>query len=101
MKNEAHTLATDKKPESAVDVVELGQAGTNKWTDRCSLPLDIDRTLCIRESQTKAEIVSTECIEKLIIMNSNARSWRDPADDTVDLTEPRFESFCMANGRSP
>lgn len=101
LKNEAHLLATDKKLEGAVDVLEVRRAGTNNWTDRRSLPLDIDRNLCIRESQTKAESVSTECIEKMIIMTSNAMSWRDPVDDIVDLTEPRFESFCMANGRSP
>lgn len=100
MKSEAHMLIPDKKSESPVDV-ELRRAGTNNWTDRCSLPLDIDRTLCIGDSQTKAVSVSAEYIERLIIMTSNARSWRGPADETVDLTEPRFESFCMANGRSP
>ncbi|RVW38837.1 Receptor-like serine/threonine-protein kinase NCRK [Vitis vinifera] len=90
------TIAPDKSRRRNIPVnffqspvdVELRRAGTNKWTDRCSLPLDIDRTLCIGDSQTKAVSVSAEYIERLIIMTSNARSWRGPADETVDLTEP-------------
>lgn len=101
MKTDAQMLIPDKKSEDAVDAGELRRAGTNKWTDRCSLPLDIDRTLCIEDNQPKAESVSAKYIERLIIMTSNARSCRDPVDEIVDLTEPRFESFCMANGKSP
>ncbi|EOY34403.1 hypothetical protein QUC31_018463 [Theobroma cacao] len=42
-----------------------------------------------------------ECMERLILLSSNARSWRVNDDEAVDLTEPRFESFRMANVKSP
>ncbi|CAM8970180.1 unnamed protein product [Rhodiola kirilowii] len=42
------------------------------------------------------QTLSPEYIEQLILLTSNARSWRAPDDDQiVDLTEPRFESFCL------
>lgn len=42
-----------------------------------------------------------EYMERLLLLSSNARSWRVSDDEAVDLTEPRFEYFHIANFKSP
>ncbi|CAN1253102.1 Receptor-like serine/threonine-protein kinase NCRK [Linum perenne] len=48
-----------------------------------------------------ADAVSAEYMERLILLTSNARSVRASEDEVVDITEPRFESFRVANMKSP
>lgn len=62
-----------------------------------SLALDIRSYPCTKMGEKEAGCVTVEYIEKLILLASNARSWHSQEDETVDLTEPRFESFCMSN----
>lgn len=40
---------------------------------------------------------SAEHIDRLIFLSSRPKSWHSQDDEAVDLTEPRFESFCMEN----
>lgn len=75
---------------------ELRRDKSGKCSHRCSLPLDIDRNLGVERSEDKA---TDNFMEKLILLTSNTRSWRAYDDETVDLTEPRFESFSIANAR--
>ncbi|XP_043706294.1 receptor-like serine/threonine-protein kinase NCRK [Telopea speciosissima] len=82
-----------------IDAGSLRRIASDRWSARCSLPLSLDRTLCIEDSKKEADTaMSAECIEKLILLTS--KSWRAPDDETVDLTEPRFESFSMASIQS-
>ncbi|KAF3454979.1 hypothetical protein FNV43_RR05427 [Rhamnella rubrinervis] len=87
-------LGTPKDAEE-----ELSRVLSGKWLARCSLPLDIERTLCAENS--KENTLSAEYMERLILLTSKARSRRASDDETVDITEPRFESFCMGNVYSP
>ncbi|PIN07658.1 Serine/threonine protein kinase [Handroanthus impetiginosus] len=48
------------------------------------------------KNEKKADDSSTD-IEKLMLLTSKSRSWRFQDDETVDITEPRFESFCLSN----
>ncbi|KAK6936066.1 Protein kinase domain, partial [Dillenia turbinata] len=81
---------------------ELKRTTSNdRWSPRCSLPVSIDRALCIGNYRIEADHLSAEYIERLILLSSKARSWHTQDDETVDLTEPRLESFCMANFKSP
>ncbi|XWS53297.1 hypothetical protein CRYUN_Cryun11dG0144800 [Craigia yunnanensis] len=81
MKNEEHT------PTASVKSAES------------SLPLGMDGIGIIGK---QIGTLPAECMERLVLLSSNARSWRVPDDEAVvDLTEPRFESFHMANVKSP
>ncbi|XP_050947690.1 receptor-like serine/threonine-protein kinase NCRK isoform X2 [Cucumis melo] len=77
------------------------QASSRKWLDRYSLPLDIDRSLCA-DNYGNQDIVSFENMKTLIPFTSMGNNLQVQAtdDETVDLTEPRFESFCIMNVKS-
>ena len=77
------------------------QASSRKWLDRYSLPLDIDRSLCA-DNYGNQDIVSFENMKTLVPFTSKGNNLRvqGPDDETVDLTEPRFESFCIVNVKS-
>lgn len=80
----------------SIDDVTPRQASSRKWLDRYSLPLDIDRSLCAGNNGNQ-DIVSMERLVPLTLKGSNLQA---PDDETVDLTEPRFESFCIVNVKS-
>lgn len=101
MKDELDVHRYDNQARGPIDAEELRRTTSNKWSARYSLPLDVDSTLCVGIAGQEEDTVSTEYIDRLILLTSKARSWRAPDDETVDLTEPRFESFCMANVKSP
>lgn len=84
-----------------IDAEEIRRTPSSKSSTRSSLPVDIDRNLCVGNNSKEADADSAEYIERLILLTSNARSWRGSDEETVDLTEPRFESFRMANIKSP
>ncbi|KAK9280448.1 hypothetical protein L1049_014139 [Liquidambar formosana] len=98
MKSEPDIERPGNQAENPVNA-EFMRATSNGWSARCSLPLDIDRTLGI--GNKKKEVDSVSYMERLILLTSQARSWRVKEDESVDLTEPRFESFSMANVKSP
>lgn len=84
-----------------IDDVMARQASSRKWLDRYSLPLDIDRSLCTGNYDNQ-DIVSFEHMERRVRLALKGRNLQvqAPDDETVDLTEPRFESFCIVNVRS-
>ncbi|KAJ0963758.1 hypothetical protein J5N97_028880 [Dioscorea zingiberensis] len=70
-----------------------------RWNARSSWPLAVDRNLC-KATQNNADttVLSAEYMEKLLFMTSRGnQSGRASDDGTVDLTEPRFESFVQSN----
>ncbi|KAF8395243.1 hypothetical protein HHK36_019185 [Tetracentron sinense] len=100
-KSVAEMERPDERDEGPIGAEELRRATSGRWSARCSLPLTVDRTLGVENSGNMADsVMSAGYVERLILLTSKARSWRAPDDETVDLTEPRFESFCMANVRS-
>ncbi|KAI4322281.1 hypothetical protein L6164_021992 [Bauhinia variegata] len=66
---------------------------SSKYSARYSLPLNIDRNLCAGNKTQKTDTVSAESMEILL----TSKSLDDDEAEVVDLTEPRFESFCMTN----
>ena len=87
-----------------IDDVTTRQASSRKWLDRHSLPLDIDRSLCAG-NYSNQDVVSFECIERPVppsTLEGNNHQVQASDDETVDLTEPWLESFCIANvNKSP
>ncbi|XP_043701055.1 receptor-like serine/threonine-protein kinase NCRK isoform X2 [Telopea speciosissima] len=73
-----------------IDAESLQRITSARWSAWYSLQQNLDRTLCVENS--RKEVENTLSI---------ARSWHAPDDETVDLTEPRFESFCIASIQSP
>ncbi|CAI0452952.1 unnamed protein product [Linum tenue] len=45
--------------------------------------------------------VSAEYMDRLLLLTSRQPNVRASDDEVVDIAEPRFESFCMANMKSP
>lgn len=75
------------------------QAPSSKSSDQNSLTLDVDHNLLV-ENNEEADTVSTEYMESFILSTSK-EGWHAYDDEIVDLTEPRFESFCLTNSNSP
>ncbi|XP_031285096.1 receptor-like serine/threonine-protein kinase NCRK isoform X2 [Pistacia vera] len=94
------TETPDNLIEASIDAQELGQVASIR-SPSCSPPLGNDQKLCTGSNSIEVETVPAEYVERLILLTLKARSGRAPDDETVDLTEPRFESFCMANVKSP
>nr|XP_048324812.1 receptor-like serine/threonine-protein kinase NCRK [Ziziphus jujuba var. spinosa] len=106
IKGEHHIERPDLSPLSSQemhvgvkDSEELRRVLSRKLSARCSLPLDIERTLCVENNNENT--LSAECVERLILLTLKARSGRASDDEAVDITEPRFEAFCMGNVYSP
>ncbi|KAI3875485.1 hypothetical protein MKX03_031340, partial [Papaver bracteatum] len=89
----------DELTEKSTVAEELKRTTSERWSPRCSLPLSLDRTLCINDNNKDGEVaLSADYMERLVLLTSKGRSWRaHPDEETVDLTEPRFESFLQAN----
>lgn len=86
----------DNLIEASIDAQEVRRVASIR-SPSCSQPLDDDHKLCTGSSSVEAETVSAEYMERRILLTHKARSGHSPDDELVDLTEPRFESFCMAN----
>ncbi|KAB2038649.1 hypothetical protein ERO13_D03G136300v2 [Gossypium hirsutum] len=54
----------------------------------------------IRIAGKQTVALPAECMERLVFLSSSTRSLHVHDDEAVDLIEPRFESFCMANLKS-
>ncbi|XP_010264652.1 PREDICTED: receptor-like serine/threonine-protein kinase NCRK isoform X5 [Nelumbo nucifera] len=79
----------EDEPDCSLDAENLRRGSA--WS---SLPLHVHRNLCVEDNKKEAgTVISAECIEKL----NPGLNCRSPEDEIVDLTEPRFESFHMAN----
>ncbi|XP_054793176.1 receptor-like serine/threonine-protein kinase NCRK [Prosopis cineraria] len=75
------------------------QAPSSKSSDQNSLPLGINQNLIVENKKEGAETVSAS-MERVILLTSKIEGWHGSDDETVDLTEPRFESFCLTNSNS-
>ncbi|KAJ4726065.1 putative Kinase [Melia azedarach] len=100
MKREPSTERADNLFEASFDSEELKQE-TSIRLPGCSLPLDTDRNLCTGGNSKAADTVSADYMERLILLTSKVERSHSPDDEIVDLTEPRFESFCMNNTSAP
>lgn len=94
------TTTPDNVIEASIDAQELRRVASIR-SPSCSQPLGNDHKLCTGSNSIEVETVPAEYMERLILLTLKARSGHAPDDETVDLTEPRFESFCMANVKSP
>jgi hypothetical protein len=84
-----------------IDAEEIRPAPPSKESNLCSLAVNIDSTPHVGNNTEEADTVSAENIERLIRLTSNNRSQHDSDDEAVDLTEPRLESFCVNNIKTP
>ncbi|KAG8644609.1 hypothetical protein MANES_11G147400v8 [Manihot esculenta] len=100
IKSESYIQKLDSQVEGSIHAAELRRDMSVKQSAQCSMPLDADHSLFVEHNIKGADPVSSEYMERLILLTSKARSWRARDDEAVDLMEPRFEAFHMAN-RSP
>ncbi|CAN4119303.1 unnamed protein product [Withania somnifera] len=56
---------------------------------------------CSKICDPKEHAIPDAYVEKLLLQKSNSKSWRANDDESVDLTEPRFERFHMLTVRLP
>ncbi|KAF6167835.1 hypothetical protein GIB67_027613 [Kingdonia uniflora] len=90
-----------KQGACLIDAEELMRTTSNGWSVRRSLPLTIDRNLCVEDNSKDGDaVLSADYMDRLILLTSKARSWRAPDEEIVDLTEPRLETFWQANVQS-
>ncbi|KAJ6806739.1 receptor-like serine/threonine-protein kinase NCRK [Iris pallida] len=96
-------LTEIERPVLPVGRPDIGQSASDRAHDRCSLPLSVERNLCLEQQKNNAEAVlsTTVYMEKLTLLTSPTPSWRSSDEEVVDLTEPRFESFMQVNLQSP
>lgn len=92
----SHISKQHMHTQSSEDAEELKRVVSCNLSGRQSLPLDVNHT-AIRNVDKEESRTSVEYMERLVLLASKARSWRASDDAMVDLTEPRFESFCMGN----
>ncbi|XP_027345316.1 receptor-like serine/threonine-protein kinase NCRK isoform X2 [Abrus precatorius] len=74
---------------------------SNNFPIHSSLPQDTDQNLSVVHKNKEADAVSAEYMESLILLTSKSDSRHASEEEMVDLTEPRFESFCITNGKVP
>uniref|UniRef100_A0A2P2JSZ5 non-specific serine/threonine protein kinase n=1 Tax=Rhizophora mucronata TaxID=61149 RepID=A0A2P2JSZ5_RHIMU len=93
-KMKPHVIRADSRAEDIVDADELRQHTSIRQKAQYSPPSDIDHTVFVGSKAREADTVSTKYMDKLILLTSKAH---DLDDETMDLTEPRLESFHMSN----
>ncbi|PHT35140.1 hypothetical protein CQW23_26940 [Capsicum baccatum] len=71
----------------------------NHCSTHCLLP-NCEFSHCSETSHPKQHVIADAYIEKLLLQGSNSKSWSANDDESVDLTEPRFEKFHMPTVRS-
>ncbi|PHU03880.1 Receptor-like serine/threonine-protein kinase NCRK [Capsicum chinense] len=71
----------------------------NHCSTHCLLP-NCEFSHCSETSHPKQQVIADAYIEKLLLQSSNSKSWSANDDESVDLTEPRFEKFHMPTVRS-
>ncbi|EXB38677.1 Receptor-like serine/threonine-protein kinase NCRK [Morus notabilis] len=96
----SHISKQHMHTESSEDAEELKRVVSYNLSVQCSVPLDVNHT-AIHVEDKEENRISAEYMERLVLLASKARSWRASDDETVDLTEPWFESFHMGSVRPP
>ncbi|XP_056165366.1 receptor-like serine/threonine-protein kinase NCRK isoform X3 [Syzygium oleosum] len=92
MKSDLITERPGELVNSPIDAEELKNIASNGLSSPCSLPVDVGQDPWVANNEND---ISSTHVERLILLSSKARSWRSHEDDTVDLVEPRLESFCL------
>ncbi|XP_065868333.1 receptor-like serine/threonine-protein kinase NCRK isoform X2 [Euphorbia lathyris] len=87
MRAQPYKQKPDLQVQVPTDAAELRRNTSIKQSDPVSVLLGADE---------EVNTVSSEYIERLILLTSKARSWRATDDEAVDLTEPWLESFHVA-----
>ncbi|XP_058729775.1 receptor-like serine/threonine-protein kinase NCRK [Vicia villosa] len=80
------------------DVETKRQAHSSEFPAHNSSPLDTDYNPSLGNKNREEDAVSAEYMESLILLASKSNSSHSSEEEMVDITEPRFESFCMTNG---
>jgi len=97
MKTELFKEKLDSRAEGPVDAEEVLKPDSSIQQSA----LDVEHDLFVGSNNVGADNNSIKYMERLILLTSKAQSLRSSDDEAVDLTEPRLESFCMANVKSP
>ena len=87
-----------KEPE---DAEKQRQSTPSKFPTHSSLPIYNDHNLSVENKNKAEDAVSAENMESLILLTSKSDGSCASEEEIVDLTEPRFESFCITNGNAP
>lgn len=87
-----------KEPQ---DEEKQRQATPSKFPTHSSLPIYLDHNHSVKNKTKEADPVSAEYMESLIILASKSDGSCVSEEEMVDLTEPRFESFCITSGKAP
>ncbi|KAI9075091.1 hypothetical protein K1719_042939 [Acacia pycnantha] len=87
--------------QESQDAEKQMQVPSSESSDQSSLPLGVNHNMIVGNKNEEVETVSSEYMERLILLTSKKEGWPGSDDETVDLTEPRFESFCLTNSSSP
>ncbi|BAT90555.1 hypothetical protein VIGAN_06181900 [Vigna angularis var. angularis] len=77
------------------------QATPSKFPTHSSLPIYLDHNHSVKNKSNEADPVSAEYMESLIILAAKSDGSCVSEEEMVDLTEPRFESFCITSGKAP
>ena len=86
--------------EVVVDSEELKQMCQRRWSARCSLSSDIERTLLADSIGKSVDLSSVQYVNSLLYLTSSgshSSNSNSDGDEIVDLTEPRLESFSIGN----
>ncbi|KAL5169903.1 Receptor-like serine/threonine-protein kinase NCRK [Glycine soja] len=83
------------------DAEKQRQSTPSKFPTHSSLPIYNDHNLSVENKNKAEDAVSAENMESLILLTSKSDGSRASEEEIVDLTEPRFESFCITNGNAP
>lgn len=86
--------------KEAENAEEQRQVPSNEFATHNLSSLDIDHNPCVGNKDKEADAVSAEYMESLILLSSKSNSSHASEEEIVDITEPRFESFCMTDGLS-
>ncbi|WJX74292.1 hypothetical protein P8452_57962 [Trifolium repens] len=87
--------------QEADDEEKQRQASWRRFPPHNSLPRGTDYNLRVEKEDKDADTISTEYMKSLILLTSKGESWRASEEEMVDLSEPRFESFCMTSTNFP
>ncbi|KAG4979846.1 hypothetical protein JHK85_033804 [Glycine max] len=83
------------------DAQKQRQAPPSKFPTHSSMPIYNDHNLSVENKNKAEDALSAEYMESLILLTSKSDGSCASEEEIVDLTEPRFESFCITNGNVP
>lgn len=81
-----------------VEAEEIKQITSENRAAHCLLP-NCAFIHCRVSNDPKEDVIPAAYVENLLLQSSNSKSWSLHDDESVDLTEPRFEKFHMPTVR--